>query len=231
MFEDEQGEWVQAQRNRPVTEGDRLSAERGARAEIQIGSGTLRVDGGTDVEFARLDDARVDVRVLGGTAALRVRGSQTVREFALVTEEGRYEPLRPGHYRVDVEDRSSLGETLAGAMRFEAQDSVLEIGEGQRAEFWQEGNVTHYAWANRSDDRFGDWIVRQDREDSRERNRYVSPEMTGAEDLDRYGDWDRHPEYGAVWYPRTVVSGWSPYRYGHWAYVRPWGWTWVDDAP
>ena len=60
---------------------------------------------------------------------------------------------------------------------------------------------------------------------------YVSPEMTGAEDLDRYGDWDRHPEYGAVWYPRQVEPGWAPYRYGHWAYVRPWGWTWVDDAP
>jgi hypothetical protein len=22
-----------------------------------------------------------------------------------------------------------------------------------------------------------------------------------------------------------------PYRFGHWAWVEPWGWTWVDDAP
>jgi hypothetical protein len=22
-----------------------------------------------------------------------------------------------------------------------------------------------------------------------------------------------------------------PYRHGHWAFVQPWGWTWVDDAP
>jgi hypothetical protein len=27
------------------------------------------------------------------------------------------------------------------------------------------------------------------------------------------------------------VVGWAPYRYGHWAYIAPWGWTWVDDAP
>jgi hypothetical protein len=27
------------------------------------------------------------------------------------------------------------------------------------------------------------------------------------------------------------VVGWSPYHYGHWAWVSPWGWTWVDDAP
>ena len=48
-------------------------------------------------------------------------------------------------------------------------------------------------------------------------------EMTGAEDLDRYGRWDRHPEYGAVWYPTVVVAGWAPYRYGQWAALAPLG--------
>jgi len=28
-----------------------------------------------------------------------------------------------------------------------------------------------------------------------------------------------------------VVAGWCPYRYGRWAWVEPWGWTWVDDEP
>jgi hypothetical protein len=231
LFDGEDNEWVQARRNRPLTEGDRLSVERGGRAQVQIGSGTLRLDGGTDVEFEQLDDSRVHVRLLGGSAALRVRSSHSAREFAVLTQEGRYEPLRPGHYRVDVEERSSVGETLAGAMRFEARDSVLDINDGQRAEFWQERGVTHYSWARPNSDRFGDWVAREDREDTRERNRYVSDEMTGAEDLDRHGRWDRHPEYGAVWYPTVVHAGWAPYRYGHWAYVRPWGWTWVDDAP
>ena len=61
--------------------------------------------------------------------------------------------------------------------------------------------------------------------------RYVSPEMTGAEDLDRYGQWQQTPEYGALWVPRSVAADWAPYTTGHWAWVRPWGWTWVDDAP
>ncbi|MBV9407159.1 MAG: hypothetical protein JO211_17570, partial [Acidobacteriaceae bacterium] len=30
---------------------------------------------------------------------------------------------------------------------------------------------------------------------------------------------------------RAVVAGWAPYHYGHWAWIDPWGWTWVDDAP
>src|SRR5207245_1389824 len=35
----------------------------------------------------------------------------------------------------------------------------------------------------------------------------------------------------AVWVPRSMIVGWAPYRYGHWAWVDPWGWTWIDDAP
>ena len=25
--------------------------------------------------------------------------------------------------------------------------------------------------------------------------------------------------------------GWAPYRAGRWAWVEPWGWTWIDEAP
>ena len=32
-----------------------------------------------------------------------------------------------------------------------------------------------------------------------------------------------------VWFPR-VSADWAPYHDGHWAYVAPWGYTWVDNA-
>src|SRR3984957_439882 len=32
-----------------------------------------------------------------------------------------------------------------------------------------------------------------------------------------------------VWYPADMPVGWVPYRYGHWLWVDPWGWTWVAD--
>jgi len=31
--------------------------------------------------------------------------------------------------------------------------------------------------------------------------------------------------------PAGVAVGWAPYRYGHWVWISPWGWTWVDAAP
>ena len=61
--------------------------------------------------------------------------------------------------------------------------------------------------------------------------RYVSPEVVGFADLDQYGTWRPAADYGHVWFPRDVPRDWAPYRYGHWSWVDPWGWTWIDDAP
>jgi len=34
-----------------------------------------------------------------------------------------------------------------------------------------------------------------------------------------------------VWFPTSVPDDWAPYRFGHWDWIEPWGWTWVDDQP
>ena len=68
-------------------------------------------------------------------------------------------------------------------------------------------------------------------EDQSDSANYVSREMTGYEDLDEYGDWSYVAGYGRCWRPRVLVAGWAPYRFGHWAWVGPWGWTWVEDEP
>ena len=39
------------------------------------------------------------------------------------------------------------------------------------------------------------------------------------------------PDYGPVWTPVGVAPGWAPYRFGHWVWVAPWGWTWVENEP
>ncbi len=233
IFDAEQGEWIAAQPNLPLTAGDRLSSERDARAELQIGSATLRLDGGSELEVGELNDSQVALHLHHGSLALRLHRSESAREFVVTTAEGRFAPLGAGHYRIDQENSGSFAGALVGALHFEAADSALDIYAGQRAEFWLEQGTTHYSWSTAANDRFSNWIAQQDREEERvaPRSPYVSPEMTGAGDLDRYGEWDRHPEYGAVWYPAGVDAGWAPYRYGHWAYVQPWGWTWVDDAP
>jgi Family of unknown function (DUF6600) len=81
-------------------------------------------------------------------------------------------------------------------------------------------------------DAFDDFCRDRDRREERaESINNVSPTVIGWEDLDEYGYWRVHGTYGQVWAPRRVVPGWVPYRFGHWVWIEPWGWTWIDDAP
>ncbi len=44
LWSPDSGEWVGAQRNRPLTSGDRLASDANSRAEVNIGSTTVRLD-------------------------------------------------------------------------------------------------------------------------------------------------------------------------------------------
>ncbi|MDZ7591908.1 MAG: DUF6600 domain-containing protein [Rubrivivax sp.] len=232
-FDVETGAWSEAERNRPLTLGDRISTAPDARAELRVGSTVLRLGGVTEVEVLRLDDEHMDFQLHSGSLALRVREREVAGEIRLVTAELPLRPLRSGHYRFDRVDDSTYAGTWRGSQRVDAPEGLV-IDTGQRAEFWREGatRTLRHAWSPLPDDDFSQWVAGEDLRDQRSAaTRHVSPEMTGAEDLDRHGRWDTHPEYGAVWIPTAVRSGWAPYRYGRWVWVRPWGWTWVDEAP
>jgi hypothetical protein len=49
-------EWVVATRNRPIVIGDRLWVPEGSRAELQMGTAIVRMDGGTSIAILNLDD-------------------------------------------------------------------------------------------------------------------------------------------------------------------------------
>ncbi len=233
-YDDERGEWTPAVRNRPLTGGDRVSTDNAGRVELRVGSTTLRLGSDSELEVLRLDDDRVKVQLHSGSLAVRVRSREAADELEVVTEEATLHPLRGGRYRVDRQDDSTFAAAWRGELRVEDKDRPFTVDTGRRVELWREGrgDSLRRNWTSIPDDEFSDWVAREDRRDERSAsNRYVSPEMTGAEDLDRYGRWEQHPEYGPVWTPTVVVGGWAPYRYGHWAWISPWGWTWVDDAP
>ena len=233
LFTPDSGEWVNATRNRPLTAGDRLSTDAGARAEVRIGSTTLRLDSGSELEVLRLDDERVSLQLHNGSLASRLRSREAAAEFDLKTAEGQFTTQRAGRYRFDRMDGTSHLTVYNGQALYEGPRSALTVNSGQRAEFWiDDKDAAQYSITEPQRDAFSAWNGERDRSDDRSvAARYVSPEMTGVEDLDRYGRWDQSPEYGSLWIPRGVASGWAPYSTGHWAWVRPWGWTWVDDAP
>ena len=239
-FDSEQGTWGDAERNRPLTSGDRLSTGPKGRAELRVGSTVLRLAGATELEVVRLDDERMIFELHSGSMAVRVRSREAAADIELLTSEVRLRPERAGHYRIDRVDDSTQAGVLRGTLRIDDAEGFI-IETGQRAELWRESRDSRdsrqrrnlrFDWTALPNDAFADWVAREDSRDERSASsRHVSPEMTGAEDLDRHGRWERHAEYGTLWYPIEVRADWAPYRHGRWAWVRPWGWTWVDEAP
>lgn len=225
------GESEPATLNWPVTSDTAIATARGAHAEVRIGSTAVRLDGTTELEFVRLDDQTSLLRLREGTVNVRVRDRETAARFTLETPHARVFLLDTGRYRFDTNPRT--GTTTVTTFQGNAQvafgGTAASVSSGKRAEIGPQGGMEIVgAFA----DGFDDWALARDRGDELARStRYVSPEMTGAESLDEHGDWRETPDYGAVWVPRAVPVGWAPYRSGRWAWIAPWGWTWVDEAP
>ena len=68
-----EGDWLDAVPNRPLTTGDNLWADRDSRAEVQIGSTSVRLAPETSLTFLDLEDNVTQLRVSVGSVFLRVR--------------------------------------------------------------------------------------------------------------------------------------------------------------
>jgi len=228
-------DWVTAVVNRPITTGDKLWTDNRSRAELNIGSAAIRLSSNTGFSFLNLDDRTAQIRITEGTLNVRVRRLENDETLEIDTPNLAFSVLRPGNYKVDVNEagdttvvvvRDGQGEVTGGgsAYTIHSRETGTFAGIDQLdADIQSFGN---------DDDDFDHWCRDRDRrEDHAQSSRYVSSDVIGYEDLDEYGGWRPVPEYGTVWFPHTTVVGWAPYRYGHWVWISPWGWTWVDNEP
>ena len=228
-------DWVSAVPNRPMVTGDDLWADENSRAEVHVGSAAIRLGAKTGITFLALDDHTTQIRLAQGSMILRVRHVDDDDSYEIDTPNLAFSLLQPGEYRVDVSEdgTQTVTDVWHGRGRVTGGGFTYTVVAGQSATFT--GNEQHldYDLGQIPDrDDFDSWAFqRDDREDQADSANYVSREMTGYEDLDEYGDWSYVAGYGPCWRPRAIVVGWAPYRFGHWVYVGPWGWTWVEDEP
>jgi len=231
-----ESDWVPAAINRPMTTGDKLWADMDSRAELHIGSAAIRLDGNTGFSFLNLDDRTVQIQLSAGTLNLRVRRLERDEIFEVDTPNQAFSILRPGEYRLEASEdgTSTIVKVIDGKGEATGAGRSYTIESHERASLTGsdalDANIDKLERSDRDD--FDDWCEERAHRDEQSRSaRYVSPQMVGYEDLDENGEWRHDPEYGEVWVPTAVAVGWAPYHYGHWAWIAPWGWTWVDDAP
>lgn len=227
-------EWVEATLNRPLVTGDRLWSDNGARVELSIGTAAIRLGSTTSVTLLNLDDNVAQLRLAQGTLNIRVRRLDANQVIEVDTPNLAYVIRRPGQYRISVDPDGDATEVLTrnGQADVYGEGASYVVASGRVYRFYGTGLREYELLALPGIDEFDRWAQDRDRRYDRSASyRYVSRDVIGAQDLDEYGAWRTVPEYGNVWMPTRVATGWAPYRDGHWAWVDPWGWTWIDDAP
>ena len=227
-------DWSYAQINRPLTTGDQLWDDQNARAELHIGSTAVRLGDTTSLDILNLDDTSAQLKVAQGTLSTRVRELAPGSTYEIDTPNLALGVNGPGDYRVDVApDGSSTTVTVrSGSATVYGDNAQVPVAAGQQIRF--AGTALQQVADNGAPglDGFDQWAASRDAAEDRSVSaRYVSRDVPGYEDLDANGSWRSSPQYGEVWVPSTVPTGWAPYHDGHWVWQAPWGWTWVDDAP
>jgi hypothetical protein len=227
-------EWVEPPINRPVTTGDQLWSDRDSRAELQLDGSSLRLSANTAVSLLNLSDTVTQIQLSSGTLLVRVLRLDDDETYEIDTPNLAFNVLRPGLYRISVDGtgnstavlvRRGQGEVTGGGTAYPIGENEYDVFSGtdelrETAQNYTPDQDAFDAWSAARDARWEHSVSAQ----------YVSPDVVGYEDLDDQGSWTAEPEYGHVWFPRAVQPGWAPYRTGHWAYIAPWGYTWVDDS-
>lgn len=227
-------DWVAARINRPVTTGDQLWSDRDGRVELQLDGSFIRLSNNTGFSFLNLSDNVTQIQLSSGTISVRVRRLDQTETYEVDTPNLAFSIQSPGIYRISVNEagdatairiRSGVGEVTGEGTAYTLgdNDSYTFGGSGQ---LYAEPNDGGY------NEEFDNWASQRDRRwENSQSARYVSADVVGYDDLDDHGEWRPTSEYGTVWFPRTAYPDWAPYHYGHWAYIEPWGYTWVDDEP
>ncbi len=226
-------QWGPASVNYPVTGGNSFWTEPRSHAAIDVGASRIYMDSSTELDVGNIDDHSFVGSLAQGALYVRVSPAADGDQYEIDTPRGAVHISQPGDYEVIAGDGDHP--TTITAFQGSAQVVGPDVSAGvdpQQAIYLSGQNPEQVNQGPAQTDDFIRFVQSQEQpyQNAGPAPQSVSPEMTGYQDLNRYGQWNPDPTYGQVWYPQVDAS-WTPYRDGHWAYVAPWGWTWVDDAP
>lgn len=217
--------------DRPLDPGDRIQTGSGGRAELALGTATIRLDERTEFTIRDLDATTVRVELASGTASVYLDELLEGESFKILTPNTAITLEGPGEYRVDVHvDEVSVLTARGGAASIETAGGPVRVAAGQRVRIEGRDAIARLE-TPRPADAFDDWVLERElRLAEAEPPRYTPYEGDRYGELDRYGEWYDEPRYGRVWMPGYGYSSWSPYGSGYWQRVG-FGWGWIDPAP
>jgi hypothetical protein len=242
-------DWEKAATNLPLVEGDEIATTNFAKLEIQFDSRTyVRIAERSLVKITTLSDSGIALSLPQGSMSIRVYDFSKDRSyFEVDIPNSTIAIQRSGVYRIDTGDKDSyeakVRVTEGGEARIYSDTSGFTLKNDRAATIYLSGNRAG-EWdpfdASAFADSFDTWTTDRDKVIAKRLrdayyDKYYDRDIYGAEDLTDYGEWVYSRTYGYVWRPYGAsiqpYADWSPYRYGQWRWLDPYGWTWVNDEP
>jgi hypothetical protein len=228
-------EFSGAELNYPLTTGDRIFADAGANAELQTGQLAVRLGQQTDLTVTSMTDTLAQFGLASGSVHLRSFGLDQGSTLELDTPNVAVTVLQPGDVRVDVDpdNDTTVVWVASGQVQVDGNGVQQVLEQGQRVRLGGSDPVSAQWLDVPQSDGLDQFSADRDQlydSSIASEQQYVSPQTIGAEDLSTNGDWETDGDAGPVWYPSDVAVGWAPHSCGRWAWIAPWGWTWVDCA-
>ncbi|MGD1068756.1 MAG: DUF6600 domain-containing protein [Bryobacteraceae bacterium] len=227
------GDWVAAVLNAPLMAADSVSVAAGGAVELQLDRANfVRLAGDSEVRISNLDPGHYQIQLAKGLVTWRVlrdaAGQPEISTPLVAVHPGRDASVRvevapDGSTRVTVRRGDADVFTPKGSEHVHQGNMMTVRGAPDDPEYQVINAPAPDQWDSWSDQRDA-YLLRA------QSPRYVSPDVTGTEDLDAYGRWGYDPAYGNVWTP-AVPPNWAPYQDGQWVWEDYYGWTWVDYDP
>ena len=223
-------QWTPAVLNRPVTTGDELWTGAGARAELHLGFAAIRLDAHSDFGVLELSSNAFQAKLTQGIAVIRLHALEHGDAFEIDTPHAAFTPSYAGEYRIEASANRTALIAREGAAEVTNPRGATELTASHRVVVRTRGRREIGAAA--APDGFDQLCQLRDRAEERaESKKYLPAGVVGGYDLDDCGIWLTSPAWGSYWTPRCVPVDWAPYRFGRWAWIEPWGWSWIDDMP
>src|SRR5262249_15120246 len=189
---DANAQWAPASVNYPVTGGNAFWTEPRSHAAIDVGGSRLYMDSSTELDVANVDDRSFAASLAQGAIYLRVSPAANGDQFEIDTPRGAVHINQPGSYEVIAGDQDHPTTVMA----FDGGSAQM-VGPGVNAGVGSEQGLfiagQNPPQVNEGPAQTDDFIRFVQAEEQPYQNQnayspppYVSPEMTGDQDLGRY---------------------------------------------
>jgi hypothetical protein len=232
-----------AEINYTLQAGDRFYTGQNGMGELESDNLALRLGSLSDVTLQSFSQQYVQLGLAQGSLRVRSYALGQPGSLEIDTANGAFTVLQAGDIRVSSypgfgqRPDTTIVTVNAGRVQAVANgvNTIIESGQVLRLDSSGQDQAQAQLVQMLPMDALDQFDQQRDEQRASAaaevRDQYVNPSMVGYDDLQTYGDWAPSPDYGQVWYPRGVDVSWSPYHNGHWAYIAPWGYTWVEAEP